>query len=126
MINVALVGCAHIHTPGFAKRMNEDERINVKSVWDHKSDLAQKYASELNADINELEEIWTDADIDAVVICSETDRHQPLVEAAALAKKHMFVEKPLGMAAADAYAMADVIDSSGVLFQTGYFDDLTR
>lgn len=33
----------------------------------------------------------------------------------------MFVEKPLGMAAGDAYAMADAIEQAGVLFQTGYF-----
>lgn len=121
MTTVALVGCAHIHTPGFAKRMNANDSINVKSVWDHNDDLADKYAGELNAEKTALKDIWSDDEIDAVVICSETDRHQPLVESAALAQKHMFVEKPLGMAAADAYAMADVIESAGVLFQTGYF-----
>ncbi len=41
--------------------------------------------------------------------------------AAAAAKKHMFVEKPLGMAAADAYSMAEAVKQAGVLFQTGYF-----
>lgn len=121
MTTVALIGCAHIHAPGFAKRLNERDDVTVKSVWDHNGDLAQKYAGELNSNVDELATIWADSDIDAVVICSETDRHQPLVEAAALAKKHMFVEKPLGMAAADAYAMADVIEAAGVLFQTGYF-----
>lgn len=121
MTTVALIGCAHIHTPGFAKRINDRDDVTVKSVWDHNSDLAQKYAGELNANQTDLESIWSDDEIDAVVICSETDRHQPLVEAAALAKKHMFVEKPLGMAAADAYSMADVIESAGVIFQTGYF-----
>lgn len=121
MIHVALVGCAHIHTPGFAKRMNERDDVTVKSVWDHNGDLAQKYAGELNTVVSELDAVWADAEVDAVVICSETDRHQPLVEAAAQAKKHMFVEKPLGMAAADAYAMAEVVDSAGVHFQTGYF-----
>ncbi len=40
---------------------------------------------------------------------------------AAAAKKHMFVEKPLGFAAADAWRMARAIEDAGVLFQTGYF-----
>jgi predicted dehydrogenase len=33
----------------------------------------------------------------------------------------MFVEKPLGIAAQDAYRMAAAIEQAGVLFQTGYF-----
>ena len=37
------------------------------------------------------------------------------------AKKHVFVEKPLGMGARDAYAMAVAIERAGVKFQTGYF-----
>ena len=41
--------------------------------------------------------------------------------AAAAAGKHMFVEKPLGMGAVDAYRMAEAIEKAGVLFQTGYF-----
>lgn len=121
MTTVALIGCAHIHTPGFARRLLARDEVTVKSVWDHQEELAQKYSAELGANIVELDSIWSDHEIDAVIICSETDRHQPLVEAAALAKKHMFVEKPLGMGAADAYAMASVIESAGVLFQTGYF-----
>ena len=65
--------------------------------------------------------MWTDAQIDGVIICSETDRHEPLVLAAAAAKKHIFAEKPLGLGATDAYRMAAAIKKAGILFQTGYF-----
>jgi predicted dehydrogenase len=44
-----------------------------------------------------------------------------LVLAGAAAKKYLFVEKPLGMGAEDAYRMADAIEEAGLLFQTGYF-----
>jgi predicted dehydrogenase len=71
--------------------------------------------------VNDVSAIWNDDSIDGVIICSETDRHQPLVEAAAVAEKHMFVEKPLGLGAADAHAMAAAIEKAGLLFQTGYF-----
>ena len=122
MIQVALVGCAHIHTPGFAKRMQERSDVNVKTVWDHDEARAQRWSAELKAArVADPSQIWSDDALDAVIICSETDRHEPLVRAAADAKKHMFVEKPLGLAAADAYAMADAIKAAGVLFQTGYF-----
>jgi predicted dehydrogenase len=122
MKQLALVGCAHIHTPGFVKRLQARNDVVVTTVWDHEFARADKWATELNAkNVNDIRSIWSDDQIEAVIICSETDRHQPLVEAAAAAKKHMFVEKPLGIAAADALAMADAINQAGVLFQTGYF-----
>jgi len=119
---IALAGCAHIHTPGFVKRIKERTDTKVKLVWDHDAARAQKNATELNAAIaKDLEQIWSDREITSVVICSETDRHKALVLAAAKAGKHMFVEKPLGLGAKDASAMASAVEKAGVLFQTGYF-----
>lgn len=123
MITVALVGAAHIHTPSFIKRLKErGEAVRVKGVWDPDPARAAKAAADLNAPVVEdVATIWKDKEIQAVVICSETTRHQELVLAAAKAKKHMFVEKPLGMGSKDAFAMAKAIERAGVLFQTGYF-----
>jgi predicted dehydrogenase len=122
MIETALIGCAHIHTPGFIKRLQARDDVKVTAVWDHDGARAQKRAGELDAAVvQDLDAIWSNPAIQAVVICTETDRHEPLVLAAAAAKKHLFVEKPLGMGAADAYRMADAIAEAGVLFQTGYF-----
>jgi predicted dehydrogenase len=94
----------------------------VAAVWDHESARAEKRAGELQAPVvRDLSKIWSDATIPAVIICSETNRHEELVNAAAQAKKHLFVEKPLGFRASDATSMADAIERAGVLFQTGYF-----
>jgi len=122
MINVALVGCAHIHTPGFVTRLQNRDDVTVKYVWDHQAGRAERWAAELDAiRVDHPAPVWTDDQISAVIICAETDRHLPLVEAAAVAQKHMFVEKPLGLGSADAYRMADAIEAAGVFFQTGYF-----
>ncbi len=122
MKQLALVGCAHIHTPGFVKRLQARDDVTVTTVWDHEHARAEKWANETGAQkVNDVRAIWSDDQIDGVIICSETDRHQPLVEAAAAAKKHLFVEKPLGIGPADALAMASAIEEAGVLFQTGYF-----
>ena len=122
MTDVALVGCAHIHTPGFVKKLKERSGVSVKTVWDHDAQRAKKIADELGAEATgDVDAVWQDDRIPAVVICSETDRHEPLVLAAAGAGKHMFVEKPLGTGSADAFAMAKAIEDAGVLFQTGYF-----
>jgi predicted dehydrogenase len=122
MLQVAVVGCAHIHTPNFIKRLQAREDVKVSAVWDHDGERAQKRATELGAPVvTDLAAIWDNREIGAVIICAETDRHEALVLAAAAAGKDLFVEKPLGLGAADANRMADAIEAAGVRFQTGYF-----
>ena len=53
MANIALVGCAHIHTPGFIKRLNARADHKVTAVWDHDLERAKKRAAELNAAVVE-------------------------------------------------------------------------
>ncbi len=78
----------------------------MKLVWDHDQERAARSAKELGAKVADLQEIWSDSDISAVVICSETNRHKELVRAGAKAKKHMFVEKPLGITGKESREMA--------------------
>lgn len=119
---VAFVGCAHIHTPGFIELLKSRKDVLVKYVWDHDTARSERRAKDLNAkSVKDAAEIWSDPQVDAVVICSETNRHLELVLAAAKAKKHMFAEKPLGITSKDSYAMAAAIESAGLAFTTGYF-----
>src|SRR5437763_4611036 len=106
---VALVGCAHIHTPNFVKRLQARDDVRVAAVWDHDAARARRNAEAFGIEPGDLGAIWRDSAIAAVIICSETDRHEELVAAATAAKKHLFVEKPLAITARDAYAMAEAI-----------------
>jgi len=122
MSTLALIGAAHIHTPGFVKKMAGRDDVTVKAVWDHDEQRAAKNAEQLpGSTVAHLDAILSDEQITAVVICSETNRHPELVGRAAAAGKHLFVEKPLGMAADDSREMAKAIRDAGVIFQTGYF-----
>ncbi len=126
MITFALVGCAHIHTPGFIKTMARRQaagEIKVKYTWDPNPVRCEAAAKELGCKaLKNVGRIWNDDEIKAVVICSETNLHKKLVTAAATAGKHMFVEKPLGMGSKDSRAMAQAIEAAGVIFTTGYFN----
>ncbi len=120
-INLAFIGCAHIHTSQFISILQTRADVKVKYAWDHSAARAQKYAKDLNAKVvTNLDEIWGDPAIAGVVITSETNCHLELVLAAVKAQKHLFVEKPLGTNVADAAAMADAIEKAGLLFNTGY------
>ncbi len=122
MVKIAFVGCAHIHTPAFAGSIVCRESVQVKSVWDHDAERAKRYAEKMSASTAaDLDSIWNDPEITAVVIASETNMHRELVHAAVKAGKHMFVEKPLGFSAAEAKEMADAVEQAGLIFQTGYF-----
>ncbi len=122
MQTVALVGCAHIHTPGFVNRLKARQDIRVKLAWDPDPARAQRHAEALGAGVAKTaRSIWKDPEISAVIILSETNRHREHVRAACAHGKHLFVEKPLGRGAVDAYAMANAIEAAGVIFQTGYF-----
>ena len=123
MKTIAFLGAAHIHTPGFIKRVNErGDQFNAKAVWDSQTARAEIAAEQLACEaVADYNEILNDSEIDAIIICSETSLHLELVEATAAAGKDVFVEKPLGMGAEDAYAMQGAIDEAGVIFQTGHF-----
>src|SRR5258705_7340576 len=79
-ITLAFVGVAHIHTPEYIRLAKSRSDVRVKSVWDHDSARAATRAKELNARVvADVKEVWADPEINAVVICSETNRHHELV-----------------------------------------------
>ena len=122
MTQIAFVGCAHIHTPGFINMISRRSDVAVTAVWDPDTRRSTFRADQLKAKVSpSAEAIFADDSIKSVVICSETNRHDQLVAMATKARKHLFVEKPLGMGGRDGYAMAQAIEDAGVQFQTGYF-----
>ena len=119
---LALVGGAHIHTPGFIDLLKTRPDAKVKSVWDHDAARAEQRAKALGAQVvKDTSDIWSDPEIAAVVIYSETNRHHDLVLAAAKAGKPMFVEKPLGITAKESLEIAAAIKKANLPFTTGYF-----
>src|SRR5688572_24589894 len=123
MTHLALLGAAHIHVPGIVKTVLGRDDVRVKWVHDHDADRAARYAGQLSAQSSpDLQSVLVDREVSAVMIYSETARHEELVLASVKARKHLFVEKPLGLAHADSSRMARAIERSGLLFQTGFFN----
>src|ERR1700678_2311149 len=91
-VTLALVGCAHIHTPSFVELLvGERPNVRVKLAWDHDAARAEKFAADLGAAVaTSLQQVWSDPEVSAVVICSETNRHRELVLAAAASGKHIY------------------------------------
>lgn len=121
-LTLGLVGCAHIHTPGFTKLLSEQRNVRVKWAWDKDAARVAKWGDVVGArTASSAAEIFSDPEVKAVVILSETNAHRDLVRAATEARKHLFVEKPLGTTGPESREMAEAIEKAGLVFTTGYF-----
>ena len=64
--------------------------------------------------------IFSDREIDAVLICTPTDTHADLVVRAAQAGKHIFCEKPIDHSLAKIDRALAAVEKAGVKFQVGF------
>lgn len=120
-VTLALLGAAHMHTPLFLQILKSREDVTVKHVYDRDAARAAKWAGVCGAKVAQTPgAILGDPSVSGVVILSETSLHAELATAAAAAKKHVFVEKPLSASSTDARAIATAVEKAGVLFTTGY------
>lgn len=67
--------------------------------------------------VGDLQEIWDDAEIDLVVICTPHDTHVELARAALEHGKNALVEKPFAPTAADARELFDLAEAKGLFIQ---------
>lgn len=67
-----------------------------------------------------LDEFVSDPEIEGVLIATSHRSHRPLIEAAAAAGKHVFVDKPLTTTVADGQAAVAAAREGGVLLQVGH------
>lgn len=73
-----------------------------------------KYAFDNEEDLLALEEIQ------AVYIASPVFCHKKQVEQAAKAKKHILLEKPMGLSVAESEEIADICEKEGVMLGVGF------
>jgi hypothetical protein len=81
--------------------------------------LNTKYGSEVCKPYADFREVLALKDVDGVVVSTPDHWHVPIACAAAVAKKDMYVEKPLGTAMAWAWKLRDLVKENGVIFQYG-------
>ncbi|MFX1394609.1 MAG: inositol 2-dehydrogenase [Promethearchaeota archaeon] len=97
--------------------------VKLKTVADIKIDDQLKQWAEkmgilkLTQDTND---IFTDPEIDTVVIASSTDTHTKFIQEAAKAKKHIFCEKPIDNNLERIKKTLDVVKSEGVKLMVGF------
>ncbi len=121
MQKVAIVGC------GFMGRMHANvygllDNAQLVAFVDRKPEKREKYSVDFNAPAyTTLHELFENhPDLDAVDICLPTFEHKDAAIAVALAKKHIFCEKPMAMNVDEAEEMISVCEKEGVRLMIGH------
>ena len=102
MKNVAIFGAGRIGRI-HATNLVALPGVRLKYVSDPVATAAADLAMQLGATVATVEQVFADAEIDAVVIASSTNTHSDLLSRAAAAGKHIFCEKPFAITVDDAF-----------------------
>ncbi len=121
-INLGIIGAGRIgkvHAENIVLRV---PGAKVTAIADVNLAAAQDTAARLNiphvsADYHAM---LTNPDIHAVVVCSATDTHAPIMIEAAAAGKHIFCEKPIALQLDKIDAALAAVEQAGVKLQVGF------
>jgi scyllo-inositol 2-dehydrogenase (NAD+) len=115
MINVAMLSKWHVHAEDYASQANENANLSIKVVWDERKDRGEKWAEKLGVPFEkDLEKVFTNPDIDAVIVDTPTHLHKEIIMLAAKHKKHIFTEKVLAFTIEDCEEILSVVKENDV------------
>lgn len=118
-MKVGLLGAGRIgriHGLNVARHKN----AHLVAVADAHLPAAALLAAEVGAKTATIETILADKDIDAVLICTPTDMHADMIEAAAKAGKAVFCEKPVDLSAKRIRICLSTVAQAGVPLMIGF------
>lgn len=122
-VRLGILGFAHGHVGMYCERWQQRPELGVKLVagWDHDAvRLAGPCQRFQLASAATAPELLARADVDAVIIASETSMHAELVELAAAAGKAIVLQKPLCLTLAEADRIVNAVAAAKVPFSLAW------
>ena len=125
IVGLGVIANSHIQA------LREIPSAVVAGVYDRAVDRAEQVARDLGAVVySSYDEMLADESIDAVCICTPSGFHADQAEQALRAGKHVVLEKPMALTAADAARVCRAEEESNcmatVIFQSRFFEDFIR
>lgn len=121
-LRLGLIGAGRIgrvHAENLTARIPAADLLAVADVSDEAAqECARRYR--IPQAVADYRALLEDPDIDAVVICSATDTHAPIIEEAAQAGKQIFCEKPIARDLRAIDRALEAVDRAGVKLQIGF------
>jgi predicted dehydrogenase len=121
MIKIGILSFAHHHGEAYISNLRRMQDVELLGVADDDpTTRGEKIAGQNEARFFRSYEALLEARPDGVIICTENNRHRPLVEMAAAHRIHVLCEKPISTTLEDAQAIVDACDKAGVLLMTAF------
>jgi myo-inositol 2-dehydrogenase/D-chiro-inositol 1-dehydrogenase len=120
-IRAALIGAGRIGQE-HARNLVSLPQVEVAIVCDPRIEAAKMLLPVVRAEkvTDSTDEVLSRSDIDSVIICTPTDTHAALIEAAAEAGKAIFCEKPVALELGRTQKALAKVAEKGVPFQIGF------
>ncbi|WP_425093401.1 inositol 2-dehydrogenase [Tropicimonas sp. S265A] len=119
MIRFGILGCGRIGQV-HARTLHRLRGARVAAVSDAMPLAAETLAEEVGAEVRASDAILSAGDIDAIAICTPTDTHADLIEAAAHAGKPVFCEKPIDLDIDRVKACLETVAATGTPLLVGF------
>src|SRR5215207_3199285 len=121
-LNIGLIGAGRIgrlHAENLATRLPAARLLMIVDV---NEDSARQCAQQFGIPgvAGDYRALLENPDIQAVLICSATDTHAEMIEAAAQAGKHIFCEKPIALSLPAIDRSLAAVAQAGVKLQIGF------
>ena len=116
MLNVAIIGAGWAGTRQVEAAQELGRKVVVNCLVDNDPQHLASTADKLGIEkrYGNFREALADPAVDAVSICTPHPLHHPIALAAAAAKKHILVEKPIALTVEEATEMIDAVDNNDV------------
>ena len=120
-IGIGIVSFAHGHVSAYARRVREFEDASLVACWDDDVERGIRNAEMLAAPFTpQLDDLLGNANVDCVIIASETNKHADLCLAAARAGKAILLQKPMALTLPDCDRIIDAVESAGIWCSMAY------
>jgi predicted dehydrogenase len=118
-MRVGILGVAHLHVDAYIGNLRA-AGADVVGVHDGDALRGRMWGARHGVAVYEDVDRLVAADLDAVVVCSETVHHADLVEKAAAAGCAVLCEKPLGVGPEDSARIVAACERAGVPLMTAF------
>ncbi len=120
-LNVAIIGAGY-WGKNLVRNFATTKRCNLKYVCDLDKNVlaAQKRNYPYIKTTTNMEDVFGDSEIDAVIIATDAGSHFGIAQKSLAAGKHTYVEKPLTLKASDSKSLIELAKKKGVKLMVGH------
>jgi predicted dehydrogenase len=119
-MKIGVLSFAHHHAEAYIHNLRLLPEVELFGVADEDAARGQRFADDFAARFYPSYEALIDARPDGVVICTENNKHRPLVEMAASRGINVLCEKPIATTLEDARLEVEACEKAGVLLMTAF------